>query len=522
MMNCSRGVMTLLALLAVFAVGCGGKQKKPVAIGKPLEVEGLDVLDPAQLLSAHAAMLPADTVVTVSVDMDYFLDELLIDGFGMLPEGWDATQMDAELADFSIKRLGVDVTQAETMLLAVTEGEEIVVILNGDFGELEGTTKFEHESLNVTQSQAGILMVDVGSPRTLVMVFDPDHLAALAEVKAGEMKPLADSPSLERFKKVLSEAGNGILVGGVVLGDGMCSAALREEMRQLDGLSVDAMALSISDRLGVVMQADPKVLRELQPRFEQLITEFQRELEEEFKTVHDKPLTEAVLMVVTYHTFKEIGDALRPVLEGDILSLHVGMPSLDSVAPLSLSALVASIPMSVLDEGAGKADPAIEAKRHLRLMAEGGRWFYENHTHQEEPKASSDQAQEGGEGEAAEPPAPVFYRRFPVSAPVSPAPSCCHEHGGLDENQNNLCDVKWSAWSSQGWSEIFFSLDQEHLFVYELVNNGKRDREAELIIRAKGDRDCDGVQEVLEIKLTVNDEDKVVIGDVKVTANEGE
>ena len=66
MMNCSRGVMTLLALLAVFAVGCGGKQKKPVAIGKPLEVEGLDLLDSAQLLSAHAAMLPADTVLVVA------------------------------------------------------------------------------------------------------------------------------------------------------------------------------------------------------------------------------------------------------------------------------------------------------------------------------------------------------------------------------------------------------------------------------------------------------------------------
>lgn len=507
-------VVALLVLLAVFSVGCGGSQKKSTVVGKPLQVEGLDTLDPTVLLDTYGKVLPADTVAVATVDMAYFLDELLTDGLGMLPEGWDSSAMDSDLSALSVKHLGVDMTQAETMLMAVTEDKEVVVILGGDFGEPEGVEPFNHPSLKVFKAPGNVLLVDLGVARSVAMVFDPDHLAALAQVKA-EGKGLASTESMERLKRVMATAGNGVTVVGVALGDGEISKALREGLKELDELTLEGASLSISDRVGLAVQADPLVLGAIQLKFGKVMGEFKAELEEQMKGLDDRGFFDGVMTVVAYHTVSELSEALKPTVEGDMLSLHVGMPSTDALLPVAMTFAVASVPAMVLEQGAVKVDPSIEARGHMRRMAEGATWFYENQSQYLDAPPDTT----GAEASAEE---FVPRRRFPVSTPASPGPSCCHERGGNDANQNNLCDVDFNAWTQGGWSELFFVPDQEHRYVYELINNGEYDKKAALTIRAMGDADCDGVMETLEVKLSVDDQGKVNVGKIEVTANAGE
>lgn len=499
MNNSYKALTSVLLALSVLTLGCSGGNK--VRVGKTSAIaDELKVMDGAALVRAHAELLPANTIAVAALDMDFIVGELLTEGLGMLPEGWDATEMDQDLAEISIKHLGVDFTHAHNMLLAVTDREEVFVILQGEsLGEPEGIKPFEYEGLDVSIGRDGVLIVKPpkATAGTVLMAFDPDHLDVLAKMASGEVGTLAANPALADLTATMEEAGEGILVLGAAPGEGgqegMLTSMFIDQMR-----GVDAVALSVSDTLGIAMKGDAQVRTLVTEAIGDSLNGVRNMIAQLRGEIDEMPFHMGFMLIVASHTFEGIAQELEPVVEGDMLSMHVGMPSVDSVLPIALTAGLVSVPVMVAQNATDKfIEPVEEARTNLRALASGATMFYQ-----------VDRYDNTGQ--------PIEARRFPASVDPTPAMTCCRELGGPDFDNDNKCDARAGGWEAPGWVEAKFGIMGEHYFVYEMINNGKVDKEASISLRASGDPECDGTPVTYEVIVSVDAETgETVIGELR-------
>jgi len=79
----------------------------------------------------------------------------------------------------------------------------------------------------------------------------------------------------------------------------------------------------------------------------------------------------------------------------------------------------------------------------------------------------------------------------PPSNQVTPVEAtCCAALGGPDIDLNNMCDVDVSVWNQSGWNQMNFSINNEHSYVYSVLNGE---------INAISDVYCDGEIETVMI-----------------------
>ena len=76
-----------------------------------------------------------------------------------------------------------------------------------------------------------------------------------------------------------------------------------------------------------------------------------------------------------------------------------------------------------------------------------------------------------------------------LSAGPMPADGCCARAGGV-------CDPDVAIWNVAPWESLRFSIDVRHRFSVEYQRLGR----ASFVVRAVGDRDCDGVKAVYEMR----------------------
>ena len=95
----------------------------------------------------------------------------------------------------------------------------------------------------------------------------------------------------------------------------------------------------------------------------------------------------------------------------------------------------------------------------------------------------------------------TLSQRFPESAALSPALSCCQP--GQDK-----CAPQAAAWDNVTWTSLNFSLDDPHYYRYEFESVGTAS-DAEFTARAYGDLDCDNQLSTFErygwVQLAGND-----------------
>lgn len=489
MNNTYRVLASVFLALSLLALGCSGGNK--VRIGKTSVIaEELKAMDGAALVKAHAELLPANTVFVAALDMYFIICELLTDGLGMLPEDWDATVMDQDLAEISIKHLGVDFTHAHNMLLVMTDEEEVFVILQGEsLGEPEGIKPFEYDGLDVSIGRDGALIVK--SPKapagTVMMAFDPDHLGVLARMASGEVGTLAANPALADLTATMEVAGEGILVLGFVSGEGEGVEGFAPEIiEQVKG--VDAAVVSVSDTLGFAMKGDAQARTMVTEAIGDNLNGIRNMIAQFMGQIDGMPFHMGFMLIVASHTFEGIAQELEPVVNDDMLSMRVGMPSTDSVMPVALAAWQFVWPLTTAEKVASThSDPEMEAYSNLHAMSYGAASFYMSE-------------RDGSEGQ------PVEARRFPASVGPTPAMTCCQALGGPDKDGNNKCDARVGGWDEPGWVEAKFGIMGDHYFVYEMINNGKVDKEASISLRASGDPGCDGTPVTYEVIVSVDAE----------------
>jgi hypothetical protein len=92
------------------------------------------------------------------------------------------------------------------------------------------------------------------------------------------------------------------------------------------------------------------------------------------------------------------------------------------------------------------------------------------------------------------------HHEFPHSVSLSPAVSCC--------DQGGTCKPDPSAFADESWAALSFSLDDPHLFQYELVASGTGGG-AKFTVRAVGDPGCTGHKMIFQRSGHVNDDGSV-------------
>ena len=344
--------LVVTALFIVSSVGCAGRnmpEDEPV-IGKVTENELLKALDAAEVLQAHEAMLPENTVIVAVIDLAYFLDEIMADGFGMLPEGWDSSQMSTDIGELSVSRLGVDINDAGQILVAITDDMKAVALIEGDLKMAEGLEKVPHDTVKLFKpKEEGLYLADTGKEGVYAMYFDMEHVDMLADVQSGEVPSLKDSAKRKRLHEALEFAGPGIFSVAIQTGEGELSKMLLSELP----MPIDAGAFVVSETLTLVIQARPEVLDALEEAFNAGTDSIKQELAGAMTELDDEDFIGAFITIAAYHIFVGIDEALEPLVEGEVLAIRVGMPTLNSMMPMMMAFGVGAMPFFML-QGEGE------------------------------------------------------------------------------------------------------------------------------------------------------------------------
>ncbi len=97
---------------------------------------------------------------------------------------------------------------------------------------------------------------------------------------------------------------------------------------------------------------------------------------------------------------------------------------------------------------------------------------------------------------------PLTYGLTPVEG------TCCSSRGGHDTKSDDFCDSNIGSFEYGPWSNLGFSVDSQHEFVYAIEEDEWFDV-TRLRFKAYRDPDCDGQYEMLVLTATIPDEPNV-------------
>jgi type IV pilus assembly protein PilA len=179
--------------------------------------------------------------------------------------------------------------------------------------------------------------------------------------------------------------------------------------------------------------------------------------------------------VLGYHQMAAFWKEFQPKLEGDKLVCRYQLPQVKT----------ASMMMPIIGVGAAVAIPAfmkyirrsktVEATMNVRKLADSAMML----------------ATEAGQGKKV---SPKFA--FPKSTNWTPAASCCGQPG-------DKCAADASQWKGESWKALNFSVDDAHHYQYRVTSTGKGAK-ASIVVEARGDLDCDGINSTFKRTITLD------------------
>lgn len=182
------------------------------------------------------------------------------------------------------------------------------------------------------------------------------------------------------------------------------------------------------------------------------------------------PMTQALGQLAQAHWTERLGSLLvpSPRAEASATMLELKLPALWRTEPLPSWAILSALAWESLERAREAGRTALAARRiaDLQDRVEG---YVLAHQRQGADKRWS----------------------CALPEPIGPTPqqrSCCAAHGGPSDESGQLCRADVSRWRQAGWDQIGFMLAEPDPFVYELER-----RDQEVILRLRGDADCDNV-----------------------------
>jgi type II secretory pathway pseudopilin PulG len=367
--------------------------------------------------------------------------------------------MRAELADYLVDRLGVDLTSVDGLVVYLTGFDEKQAAL---FVRLRTTKPFKWKSALVGQHR-GVDLVAVAPKLFSASVPGGLVLGTIEAVKA------AIDRGGEAFAPIRPNSAKAILAQA---GERIDGALAIETMRfgedEVDrfvdqfGLKWASVTMDRDTVFTLRVQGDGKRMALLHELARAGLAKALASLEDEKKTAMAGPdVTMAVGAIVGTAEARRLFTELQPRLEGDTLvsRYHGG----GSLASFGLVGAAAAVAIPAFTRYVKKSRTA-EARTNLSALANA---------------AVALQQEKGG---------PRFS--FPVTTPWTPEKLCC----GSDPGHCVPRAGEWEhpTWKALQWKALPLGANGRANYQYRFVSSG-RGKKATFTVEASGDLDCNGV-----------------------------
>lgn len=326
----SRPTSFLLTLLALSAFACSPARNGAGAGDLPTaRVAEPGVIDGAAMLEQHANLFPHDTVLFAVANFGYVLRTMVVNGMGMMPEEWDSAPLLRDLSKFSQERIGLDITKVETVMVAVTDSKNLVVLVDGDLGS------------PAPSARSGMRLMPTNHPSVWALAFDDEQLTAMQDVLLGRVRTLADGPNHDRMSQVLRKAGAGLITVGIQVRDGKVSQGVTQALP----LVPRAAALSISDTVDLIVNGDADTLDAIRKMIEAGLAALKAKMHKELMEVEHADFADGLFAIIGYHMVDGATVALTPTIEGEFMSISIDWPEMGGVMPLVGTSAAIAIPV---------------------------------------------------------------------------------------------------------------------------------------------------------------------------------
>ena len=320
-----RAPWALVAALAALVLmsACAGSSGNRDTLTGPQPLNSVTILDDV----VH--LIPQESDGVVIVDMNRLMNHHLVTAFGLIGEDWNHEQMTADLKRLFLAHYGLDFTQARWALLS---GDETPLLLvQGDMGtppaamkqQVAGVTAFVNPKLE------GFHLIPIANHKDLYAICtDADQVKQVAAVQQGQHKSLKGSAQLARMKMLLDRVGPGDLTVVSLLEN--VDEEVRAGVPLGIGQTTGAFGASVSDRLVVAIQGDPKELDATAGKIREAIETFREGLKEELNAPAAQVEDPNKLIASTwlYHVSGALSEQIAPTQEGDLLVYDVSMNTL--------------------------------------------------------------------------------------------------------------------------------------------------------------------------------------------------
>lgn len=318
-------LLFLAAALSLALVACGGAQKTGGG-----SLKGQDN-SPAALLARYQHLMPSETSVFVKVDMRRLTQEHLVDAFGLLQSDWDHQAMLRDLAQISVERLHMDLTQANWCVLAGSDEE--AVLLCDDAVALKKPAMSEKVNDNVTlvgrvQKLEGQMSPELDK----VYAFKKEkiYLLPLKKDKVAQGAAGADPASAAYLGKLLQRAGDGDLV--FASNPDLIAGTMGSEA---------GVGISISDRVVVVFHGDKAMLEGKDLSVDSYLEEARKDIGEKLKNKQQMPTEELMAMTWAWHVLEPLTATMKPIREPEFLVYDV--PTDTATHPVTVLGAVGAV-----------------------------------------------------------------------------------------------------------------------------------------------------------------------------------
>jgi hypothetical protein len=406
--------------------------------------------------------VPQSAGVAVSVDVEWFLDQLIEQNLGLLPESGNASEIKEKMGVESKKYFGVDIMAAEKGIAWYDPGKGAMAIwLKGDFGStLKGQqSKYEGVSLTQLEYVGFAALVDDG-----LLIGNEEGVKQGIRVFKDKEKSIADKESiLEAHNSVLSDVDDGMIILSAT------AHGLPVPSEFSDKVKGTAMSISEDGGIHAVINGDSDVLKMLKSAFEMGSAQAGQAVDGMIDQAKTKGNGAAVVMLTLVKAkLKEVLEIVKVEHDGDKLTLKVE----NAGALLSLSALggVVAVPAFIKYMRRAKTTEAIDSLDKI---------YKASSTYYTSPRV---EARTGRKIDC----------QFPVNQGMTPditRKRCCG--GPLDMDKDDRCDVDTSQWTTPTWSALNFQMNDQHYFGYAYQATGFL-AGARFTASAYADLDCDG------------------------------
>jgi hypothetical protein len=306
-------LLCLAAALALALVACGGAQKTGGA------VTGGQDNSPAALLQRYQHLLPANTGVFIKLDMRRITQDHMVDAFGLIQSDWDHAAMLRDISKISSERLQMDLTRANWCVMAGSRDEG--VFFCDDAVALKKPALSEAINDNVTLvGRAQNMPTPSRGMLDKIYAFKKERVYLVPLQRDSVPQGLAGAtPAAAGYLgKLLDRVGDGDLVFASnpdLLKDAMPSPEIQEA----------GFAVSVSDRLVVVLHGDEAVVKAESLALDGHLETMRQELGEKLKDGERLTTDELLATTWAWHVLAPLSRAVRPTREAQFLVYDVPM-----------------------------------------------------------------------------------------------------------------------------------------------------------------------------------------------------